>query len=138
MKITSLKNTNTNLYNDSIFIHSFISSHYPRVQLPAASHCVLLQLLLLSFILSLLPLPAYFLVLSLSAFLSYNSSRFVLLINSTVCYSDSIPCMTLFFDLSLASLSLMVNVRVHLFQVLLLLRRRRIQCVHDLSGFEKR
>ena len=42
--------------------YSFIHSHYPRVQLPAASHYILI-LLLLSFVLpSLLPLSACFLL----------------------------------------------------------------------------
>jgi hypothetical protein len=52
-----------------LFIHSFISSHYPRVQLPAASH-YLLALLKLSIILpSLSPLSAYFLLSVLVRFL---------------------------------------------------------------------
>ena len=68
------------------FIHSFIISHYPRVQLPAASHYVL-ALLRLSFVLPSLSLfQLASLDLYLSAFYSYSSSRFVLLMNSTVCF----------------------------------------------------
>ena len=66
------------------FIHSFIISHYPRVQLPAASHYVLV--LSVHILFSLSPLSASFLSSILVRFLLYGSNRFVLLMNSTVCF----------------------------------------------------
>jgi Helitron helicase-like domain at N-terminus len=53
---------------DRIVAHSFIYSHYPRVQLPAASHYVLLLLSMFYFPCRLVQLAS--LVLSLSAFCS--------------------------------------------------------------------
>src|SRR5271167_4490728 len=50
------------------FIHSFIYSHYPRVQLPAASHYVLLLLSVFYFLCRVFQLAS--LVLSSSAFYS--------------------------------------------------------------------
>src|SRR5271169_3692295 len=67
------------------FIHSFIYSHYPRVQLPAASHYLLILFyLLFSLLCCLFQLAS--LVLSSSAFYSHSPNCFVFLMNSTVCF----------------------------------------------------
>src|SRR5271167_3190871 len=54
--------------NLSMYYHSFIHSHYPRVQLPAASHYVLLLLSVFYFLCRVFQLAS--LVLSSSAFYS--------------------------------------------------------------------
>ena len=64
----ALTQSTFHILRNPVFIHSFIYSHYPRVQLPAASHYVLLLLSVFYFLCRIFQLAS--LVLSSSAFYS--------------------------------------------------------------------